>query len=106
MKKIIYLPEAEKSLDNIFSYIQLDSEKSAIDVYNNIIDEIERLAIFPNIGMVHFSITGVRTLVIAKNYIVVYNVDNEIIKIYLIWDCRQNPLDFRRKVLKSLREHL
>ncbi len=101
--KIIYLPQAENSLDDIFEYIKHNSEKSAVNVYNNIIDEIDRLVIFPNIGQAYHSIIGIRTLVVVKNYKVVYIVDNEVIYIILVWDCRQDPLDLKKKVLNSLK---
>jgi plasmid stabilization system protein ParE len=99
---IKFFDEATQELVNIYNLIALQSKKSAINIYNNILDEIDRLKIFPNIGKVHSSI--LRILIVLKKYYVVYYFDKrqDIIYIVLIWDCRRDPEVFRRKVLKSL----
>jgi plasmid stabilization system protein ParE len=100
--RIIYLPSAETSLELIFDYIRIESESSAIRVYNAIIDGIDRLSGFPYIGKANSLIVGIRTLVIMRNYKAVYYVDRDTVYIVLIWDCRRNPDEFRQSILKSL----
>jgi plasmid stabilization system protein ParE len=92
---IVILPDAEMHLNNIYDFIKVKSEKSAINLYNNILDEIERLRFFPQIAAIESILSDFpetfRSLVVKKTYKVIYFVKNETIYIVAIWDCRQNP---------------
>lgn len=101
------LPLAKEQLLNIYDLIAIHSEKAAVGVYNNILDEIERLVIFPHIAKVEQDLSGLefefRSLVVLRHYKAVYFIREDVINIAMIWDCRQNPKKFKSKIVKSIR---
>ncbi|MDR3058732.1 MAG: type II toxin-antitoxin system RelE/ParE family toxin [Prevotella sp.] len=101
--RVIWLPSAEDSLNCIYDYIKTESENSAINVYNSILDEVDRLSKFPRIGKANSLLVGIRTLVVLKNYKAVYYIDGDIVYIVMVWDCRRNPEEFRQSIIKYLK---
>lgn len=96
MTKIISLPRFDKEIERVYRYIlsYTKSEKITNDIYNKIIDDIERLEIFPTIGQIETNLKSaltIRSLIILKNYKVYYFIKDEIIFVYSIWDCRRDP---------------
>ena len=71
------------------------SERAAIDTYNTILDEIDLLAKQPKMAAIELHLEEFsheyRSLTVMKNYKVVYFVENEIVHISAVWDCRKNP---------------
>jgi toxin ParE1/3/4 len=53
MAKIIWTLEASSSLKEIHDYIAFENPKSAIKVVEGIIEKVELLLEFPNIGFVY-----------------------------------------------------
>lgn len=55
----------------------------------------ERLALFPYIGKREWEIENTadvfRSLVIHPHYKIVYRIEDDVIYVIDIWDCRQNP---------------
>jgi len=96
MTKIVSLPRFDKEMERVYRYIlsYTKNETIANNIYNEIIDDIERLRVFPNIGQIEPDLKSaltVRSLVILKNYKIYYFVKDDIVFIYSIWDCRRNP---------------
>lgn len=100
--KIKFLIAAEEHLDDIYNLIAEKNERAAIDLYNDFLDEIERLQDFPQIAAIEPVLAGelqiFRALVVRHNYKVIYYTDVDTIYIAAIWDCRQNPQSNESKV--------
>ena len=99
MNKVIYLSrfikEIEKEYQNILAYTQ--SENTATSIHNEILDNIDRLEILPQIGQIERNINGdvvFRSLIVLKNYKVYYFIENENVYIFSLWNCRRNPKSF------------
>ena len=95
MKEIIWLPTAERHLTEIFTWLRERSETAAIQLFNDILDETDRLRSFPEIGkreplLKDFPKTF-RSLVVRKNFKVIYFVEFGKIYITAVWDCRKDP---------------
>ena len=90
---IQWTEKAENQLDKIFDYIKVESKLSAIKIYNQILNEVEILTKFPNIAPIEPLLEDdfYRSLLVNRRYKVVYFVNDEIIYIVAVFDCRQNP---------------
>ena len=86
---------AEEHLDNIFNFICSVNERAAIDTYNTILDEIDFLAKQPRMAAIELLLEEFpreyRSLVVMRKYRVVYFIEDEIVHISAVWDCRRNP---------------
>jgi len=70
MTKIVSLPRFDKEMERVYRYIlsYTKNETIANNIYNEIIDDIERLRVFPNIGQIEPDLKSaltVRSLVIV-----------------------------------------
>lgn len=66
--------------EEIFNYIAQDNPESAIQVDNDFEAAARRLSTFPNSGRPG-AIHGTRELVVRRNYILVYSVAQDTVKI-------------------------
>jgi Plasmid stabilization system protein len=100
--KIKFLIAAEEHLDNIYNHIAEKSERAAITLYNHFLDEIERLENFSQIAAIEPLLINkpqtFRSLVVHRNYKVIYYIEKETIYIAAIWDCRQSPEINEKKI--------
>ncbi len=105
MKKnrIIWSEFASEQLDNIFDYYEKRvSITVSLKIVQSIIADIEKLENNPFIGQYEELLKNrkqeYRSL-ISKNYKIIYTIDslNQIIRIYDIFDTRQNP----KKIIKN-----
>lgn len=94
-----------KRLDGIYDYIRRKSERAAAKLYNNILDEAHKLIAHPQIAAIEPLLDAeaetYRSLVVRRNYKIVYRVEKETIYIIDIWDCRQNPKKLKKRVVKN-----
>ena len=83
--KIIWAPHAVRNLEEICSFIALDSEKYASVFAQRIIAAVEDLADFPEIGRIvpEYHIPEIREKILG-NYRVVYKIKHETIEIVTI----------------------
>jgi addiction module RelE/StbE family toxin len=92
---ISFSKRARKQLRAIYRYYEQRNTKAAINIYNNILDEIERLLIFPEMAPREPALRGFikvyRSLVIRKTYKAIYRIENDTIYIIAIWNCRRDP---------------
>jgi plasmid stabilization system protein ParE len=90
--KIIWLPLAKSDMENIYdSYVQ-KSPTAATKMYNEILDSIEPLREFPEMGVKTAEIGNyIFRAVITGNYRIIYYTSKENIYISTVWDCRRNP---------------
>jgi plasmid stabilization system protein ParE len=89
-------------MDEIYNFVSLISENVAINIYNEILDSVETLRLFPYIAPIEPYLNGFskqyRSLVVKKRFKVVYYVKNKNINIVTIWDCRQNPNRLKNEI--------
>jgi plasmid stabilization system protein ParE len=104
MMNVLLLPKAIERLDEIYNYIRLCSELAAARIYNDILDEIAKLKLFPRMAPVEPILANCgkifRSLVVMKHYKVVYYIEDEEDTIYIatVWDCRQNPDNLEKEI--------
>ena len=94
--KVLWTIFAESQLDKIYNYIRTYNPFTATEIYNDIVDESATLARFPRKGakepLLDEFPEEYRSLVVRRNYKVVYYIDNETtIYVVAVFDCRQNP---------------
>ena len=84
MNKLNFSPESLKDLDEIWDYIfnNLKSPFAAQNTVNSILDSIEKLRKFPEMGSLLSAFTDIENdyrLLICGNYIAFYHtIDNEV----------------------------
>lgn len=101
--KIIWSNFAEKQLDEIFEYYAKNiSEQTAKKIVKNILLQTEKLIKTPFIGQIEVLLQNRKPdyrYLIYTNYKIIYTVDelNGYIKIFDIFDSRQNPAKIKRE---------
>jgi Plasmid stabilization system protein len=105
MMRYIYSPRAQKDLNNIFDYYsEVNSVKVAMRIVNSIQSSIKQLIDFPNLGRIEPLLEefpqGFRCLVNVPNYKIIYWIDDCVVKIATIFDCRQQP-QYLYKIIES-----
>ncbi len=105
--RIFWIKEALKDLKDIYEHRVATNEKSAMSLYEEFMIRVSSLALLPFQGRVDPLLNGLdleyRSLVVTKNYKVVYRVDAEIDAIYIIaiYDCRRDPVVLREQVIRQ-----
>ena len=92
---LIWTNPAAMQLENIYHFYSQKSIETATSIYNDIIDEADRLINFPEMAAVEPILADYvhiyRSLIVRKLFKVVYRIDNETIFIVAVFDCRQDP---------------
>lgn len=93
---LIWLTKARASLKEIAEYYKKEySEQSAKKIVSQIRTAVDKLKNFPELAAIEPLLEDMpktfRSLVVARNYKVIYYIDSETIYISRIWDCRQAP---------------
>lgn len=96
--KLVWTERALGHLEKIYAaHLSLTySERAASLLYNHILDESERLTIFPLLGIAESRLCNAdreyRSLVVRKGrFKLIYFVDGDNIVIAAVWNCRMNP---------------
>jgi plasmid stabilization system protein ParE len=101
--KLVISRDVERQLDEIYDYLAERSPRAAAKFYNNMLDEMARLAIAPEIASIEWQLVdrpeGFRSLVVRRRYKIIYFIDGDRINVILIWDCRRSPSLLRQNVL-------
>ena len=104
MREIRWLKEAEDELASIVNYIlQNQGQNVAVQVYDNIISQIDLLAEFPELGTseTNYKFKGKPLRVLhSKHTRVFYTIQETSIDIILLWSNRMDD----RKIGKKLSE--
>lgn len=84
--RVRYSPEALNDLDEIWSYIsnELQNPTSASETIDNIMDTIDGLNDFPEMGPTLSSITGIESVfrfLVCKSYMAFYHLNGRIASI-------------------------
>jgi plasmid stabilization system protein ParE len=100
--KLYYSLKATQSLNNVYEFLIQKSTHAAVIIHNEILDEIDKLLLFPQMGPIESTlkdkIREYRSLVVCRTYKVIYRIEHQIIYIVDIWDCRRDPLKLRQNV--------
>ncbi len=96
-RKIIWSHKARIKLTQILEfYIKRNNSKTySIKLFKQFQKNIKLLKKQPNLG-IKTDISDVRSLIIGE-FIVFYEITDELIIIHTLWDCRQNPKDLNIK---------
>lgn len=90
-------PLAQKRMKEIIEYyLEVAGLRTAKKFREQFIEAANRLLIFPNMGSIEYELEGItpyiyRSIVVGRNYKIIYRIENEVIFIFTIWDCRQDP---------------
>lgn len=104
--EIKWLSPAKNSLSDIYNYYKKErSTKTARKIINNIRASVERLMKFPEMAPLEPLLSDCnkpyRSLVATPVYKVVYYIEDSVIYISDVWDCRQSPKGNRDKIERS-----
>ena len=101
VNRIVWLPVAQRNLKSIYKFISKKSVRAAIKIHNKILDAVEPLLYFPQMAPIESLLEDrdkvYRALVVDK-YKIVYYVENNIIYIAAVWDCRQNTEKLKKRI--------
>jgi plasmid stabilization system protein ParE len=99
---LLWTAFAAEQLDDIYNFLKDKSENAAINVYNDILDEVDILRNFPRIAQVEPLLLEYpemyRSLIVRRTYKVVYYFDEETVYIVAVFDCRQNPEKLKKNI--------
>jgi plasmid stabilization system protein ParE len=94
---------AKDDLDAIYEYYVVLNQQAAVRIYNEILDAVDGLLVFPEAYPVEPLIKSKKyhfrsCVVIHGHYKIIYFTDNDKIIITHIWDCRRNPDTIRQSI--------
>ncbi|MCD8041554.1 MAG: type II toxin-antitoxin system RelE/ParE family toxin [Tannerellaceae bacterium] len=99
--KLIWLPGALTDLENIYDFYTSRNGSTAKRVIKDILDYINTLSVFPELGKVESIVNykSYRSLILPKRNIkIIYYLEDSLIYIAFIWDCRQNPETLQKRM--------
>lgn len=94
---------AERRLKEIFDYyLDAAGRKTAMKIAAGIRDSAESLGTMPFMAstepLLEQDMEGFRSLIVKKQYKVIYFIEDEIIYVVDVWDCRQDPQALKKRV--------
>lgn len=102
--EIIWLPMAEKALEAIFSFYEEKSIKAARKIIADILQATDQLSVHPEMATIEELLQErqetFRSLVVRQTYKVVYYIEDTVIYIADVWDCRQFPEKLKKGIRK------
>ena len=104
--QVVWLDEAKVLLKKAISFGMLAyGEKAVIRFVDEIQKTDERLSAFPLLGKIEPSLEGLgqeyRSLVIHRNYKVIYYIDDDIVFIASFWSTQCDPENLRSEIKKT-----
>ncbi len=101
---VIWTPPAKNDLAGIWAYYSVRNMRAAVKIVKNIQSILVLVAQNPNIApaerMLDDRPEGFRSFVVRKRHKVIYHVNDDIIEVVAVWDCRRNPDLLRRMTLR------
>jgi len=105
--EIIWLPLAEKALEAIYSFYEEKSIQVAHKIITDILQATDQLSMHPEMAAVEQLLQErpetFRSLVVRQTYKVVYYIEDTVIYIADVWDCRQFPEKLKKGIRKPKR---
>jgi len=105
--KVIWLDAAQEQMEEIYEFLAQQNPKAAVEIYNEIIEEADRLAGFPEMASLEQSLReeakSYRSLIVRRTYKAIYRIDakSEKVVIVSVWDCRQDPETLKKRTTKQ-----
>jgi len=101
--RLIYSSEAVKALRGIYEFLRRKNERAAAVIHNEILDKAEILSSFPQMAPIDPVMEGgiYRSLIVHRIYKVIYRIEEQIVFIVDIWDCRQDPKTLKKRTAKQ-----
>lgn len=98
---IVWMPEALEVMENIRRYLhENDAPRAAAKLIGQFRRQAGLLEKNPNLGAVEPLLSDMpgnyRSLIVRKQYKLIYYIDGETIYIDTIYDCRQEPAKLKR----------
>jgi addiction module RelE/StbE family toxin len=87
--RIRWTTDAANQLEGIVKHIQEDNPDAARKTARAILDRIENLEVFPNLGRPGEDVEGTRELV-CPPYVIVYRLKDDVAEILYIWHGAQD----------------
>jgi len=95
-KEVYWSPIAIESYLDIKDYIDSIWDSKIVEEFENLVDErVEQLK-QNNLIAPKIENTNYRKLVIHKNTSLIYDITEELIRIHLVWDNRQDPKELKK----------
>jgi hypothetical protein len=94
--RIEILDEAEKDLVNGFAFYERQSKGLGDYFLDSIFSDVESLHLYAGIHALHFGCH--RLLAKRFPFAIYYRVQNDVVRVYAILDCRQNPAWIRDRL--------
>ncbi len=80
MMELFWTPEATQDRDEIYDYIEADNPAAALALDELFAEKAGRLVNHPGVGRLG-RVTGTRELVAQQNYILVYDVNGDLVRV-------------------------
>lgn len=78
--ELFWTPEATQDRDEIYDYIEADNPAAALALDELFAEKAGRLVNHPGVGRLG-RVTGTRELVAQQNYILVYDVNGDLVRV-------------------------
>ena len=78
--RLFWTPEALDDLRAIYDYIEADNPRAALTLDDLFSEKVRHLIDHPGLGRTG-RITGTRELVVHKNYILIYDTTDELVRV-------------------------
>ena len=89
--ELFWTLEAIEDRDNIYDHIEADKPAAALDLDESFEEKASLLVAHPDLGRLG-SITGTRELVVHRNYILIYDVVGDLVRVLnVVHAARQWP---------------
>ncbi len=103
--RVVWSFISAKDLNGIFEYYAKRSPRAAAEIYNSILDAADLLAVSPYIAAFEPLLNDFpktyRSFVTSKRkFKIIYYVENDMVHIARVWDCRQNPEKLKKQLSK------
>jgi len=101
MTHLVWTREAVRDRDDIYTYIENDDPEAALVLDESFSQKASHLADYPALGRPG-RVAGTRELVVHENYLLVYDVVAEMVRVLrILHAARQWPPRARRRSIKS-----
>jgi plasmid stabilization system protein ParE len=98
--RVVWTEDALGDLEETYRFLAQVNRRAAAKTHNRILDEAALLATHPKLGKIEPILDDLpgerRSLVVGRKYKIIYKIDDPVVYITVIWDCRRNPLTLRK----------
>ena len=103
--KLLFTEDAESHLEAAYEFRKKNSQRSAAELYNDLIDGIQILADQPHLGFIEpllkDATISYRSLILLRDFKVIYHIDDQTVVVAAVYNCRQDPVKLKEVVMKK-----